>query len=62
MHWSPARRYDRMFLLGQSLIPALNALLGSLLYQSRLVPQVLLLLGFSERPCSSLPMPPCCSA
>ena len=39
--------YDRRFLLGQSLIPALNALLlGSLLYQSRLVPQVLPLLGF----------------
>lgn len=39
--------YDRMFLVGQSLIPALNALLlGSLLYQSRLVPRVLPLLGF----------------
>jgi hypothetical protein len=39
-----------MFLLGQSLIPALNALLGSLLCQSRLVPQVLLLLGFIGAP------------
>lgn len=39
--------YDRMFLIGQSLIPAINAmLLGSLLYHSRLVPRVLPLLGF----------------
>ena len=39
--------YDRMFLIGQSLIPAVNALLlGSVLYQSRLVPRVLPLLGF----------------
>jgi len=39
--------YDRIFLLSQSLMPALNAvLLGSLLYQSRLVPRVLPLLGF----------------
>ena len=39
--------YDRMFLIGQSLMPAVNALLlGSLLYQSRLVPRVLPLLGF----------------
>ena len=39
--------YDRMFLLGQSFLPAVNALLlGSLLYQSRLVPRVLPLLGF----------------
>src|SRR3989441_1945362 len=39
--------YDRMFLVGQSFIPAMNALLlGSLLYQSRLVPRVLPLLGF----------------
>src|SRR3954447_3090012 len=36
-----------MFLIGQSFIPAVNAvLLGSLLYQSRLVPRVLPLLGF----------------
>jgi len=39
--------YDRLFLVGQSFIPAVNALLlGSLLYQSRLVPRVLPLLGF----------------
>jgi hypothetical protein len=39
--------YDRMFLIGQSLIPAINALLlGALLYQSRLVPRVLPILGF----------------
>lgn len=39
--------YDRMFLIGQSLMPAVNALLlGSLLYQSRLVPGVLPLIGF----------------
>jgi hypothetical protein len=39
--------YDRMFLIGQSFIPAVNALLlGSLLYQSRLVPRGLPLLAF----------------
>src|SRR6266550_1324711 len=39
--------YGRIFLLSQSFIPAVNALLlGSLLYQSRLVPRVLPLLGF----------------
>ena len=39
--------YDRLFLVTQSFIPAVNALLiGSLLYQSRLVPRVLPLLGF----------------
>ena len=39
--------YDRVFLLGQSLMPAVNALLlGSLLFQSRLVPRALPLLGF----------------
>jgi hypothetical protein len=39
--------YDRTFLLGQSFLPAVNALLlGSLLYQSRLVPRILPLLGF----------------
>ena len=43
--------YDRMFLLGQSLIPAVNALLlGYLLYQSRLVPRVLPVLGFIGAP------------
>jgi Domain of unknown function (DUF4386) len=39
--------YDRIFLLSQDLMPPLNAvLLGSLLYQSRLVPRVLPLLAF----------------
>ncbi|HET9848900.1 MAG TPA: DUF4386 domain-containing protein, partial [Candidatus Dormibacteraeota bacterium] len=39
--------YDRMFLVGQSVMPAVNGLLlGSLLYQSRLVPRVLPLLAF----------------
>jgi hypothetical protein len=39
--------YDRIFLISQSFIPAVNAvLLGSLLYQSRLVPRVLPALGF----------------
>jgi len=39
--------YDRIFLLSQSFIPAVNGLLiGSLLYQSRLVPRWLPLLGF----------------
>jgi len=39
--------YDRIFLLSGSFFPALNALLiGSLLYQSRLVPRWLPLLGF----------------
>src|SRR5437588_8429461 len=39
--------YERMFLISQSFIPAVNAvLLGSLLYQSRLVPRVLPTLGF----------------
>ncbi len=38
--------YDRIFLLGQSFIPALNdLLLGFLLYQSRLVPRALSLIG-----------------
>jgi hypothetical protein len=39
--------YDRIFLLSGSFFPAVNALLiGSLLYQSRLVPRWLPLLGF----------------
>jgi hypothetical protein len=39
--------YNRTFLIGQGFMPAVNALLlGSLLYQSRLVPRVLPLLGF----------------
>jgi hypothetical protein len=40
-------QYYWMFLFGQSFIPAVNALLlGSLLYQSRLVPRALPVLGF----------------
>ena len=43
--------YDRFFLIGQSLMPGLNALLlGSLLYRSRLVPRVLPLLGLIGAP------------
>ena len=39
--------HDWTFLLGQALLPAVNALLlGSLLYQSRLVPRALPVLGF----------------
>jgi hypothetical protein len=39
--------YDSMFLVSQGFIPAINALLlGSLLYQSRLVPRALPALGF----------------
>lgn len=38
--------YDRIFLLGQSFLPAINdLLLGFLLYQSRLVPRGLALIG-----------------
>lgn len=43
--------YDRLFLVGQSLMPAMNALLlGTLLYRSRLVPRVLPLLGLIGAP------------
>jgi hypothetical protein len=43
--------YDRMFLVGQSFLPAVNALLlGSLLYQSRLVPRALPIIGFIGAP------------
>ena len=39
--------YDQTLLIGQSFMPAVNALLlGSLLFQSRLVPRVLPMLGF----------------
>jgi Domain of unknown function (DUF4386) len=38
--------YDRLFLISQSFIPAVNALLlGSLLYQTRLVPRILPIIG-----------------
>ena len=48
-------QYDWFFLLGQSLMPVVNALLlGSLLYRSRLVPRVLPLLGLIGRPSSRL--------
>jgi branched-subunit amino acid transport protein AzlD len=43
--------HDWTFLLGQGLLPAVNALLlGSLMYQSRLVPRVLPLLGLIGAP------------
>jgi Domain of unknown function (DUF4386) len=43
--------YDNAFLLGQSLMPPLNALLlGTLLYRSRLVPRALPLLGLIGAP------------
>jgi len=43
--------YDRMFLLGQSFMPAVNALLlGWLLFQSRLVPRVLPVIGLVGAP------------
>jgi Domain of unknown function (DUF4386) len=43
--------YDRIFLISQSFIPAINAvLLGSLLYRARLVPRVLPLLGLIGAP------------
>jgi hypothetical protein len=40
------RLYDRLFLISQSFIPAVNGLLlGSLLYQTRLVPRILPIIG-----------------
>jgi hypothetical protein len=43
--------HDWTFLFGQALMPAVNALLlGSLLYQSRLVPRILPVLGFIGAP------------
>jgi hypothetical protein len=43
--------YDSAFLVGQSLIPGLNALLlGTLLYRSRLVPRALPVLGLIGAP------------
>ena len=54
MRWSPARRWSLLyglFRLGQNLMPAVNdLLLGSLLYQSRLVPRVLPVLGLIGAP------------
>ena len=44
-------QYNWFFLLGQSLMPVVNALLlGSLLYRSRLVPRVLPVVGFIGAP------------
>jgi hypothetical protein len=55
--------YNWTFLLSQSLMPGINALLlGSLLYRSRLVPRVIPALGLIGAPCSSAPSSPCCSA
>lgn len=46
-----AALYDRIFLLGQSFMPAVNdLLLGLLLYQSRLVPRILSLIGIVGAP------------
>jgi hypothetical protein len=46
-----AAQYGWTFLLGQSLMPAINGLLlGSLLYRSRLVPRILPLLGLVGAP------------
>jgi hypothetical protein len=43
--------YNATFLLGQSLMPAINALLlGSLLYRSRLVPRIIPLTGLIGAP------------
>jgi Na+/H+ antiporter NhaD/arsenite permease-like protein len=43
--------YDRMFLIGQSFMPVVNdILLGFLLYQSRLVPRSLALIGLIGGP------------
>jgi hypothetical protein len=43
--------YNWAFLLGQTLMPAINALLlGSLLYQSRLVPRIIPVLGLIGAP------------
>ena len=55
--------YKWTFLLSQSIMPAINALLlGSLMYRSRLVPRVIPALGLIGAPCSSAPSSPCCSA
>jgi hypothetical protein len=46
-----ATLYDRIFLLGQSFLPAVNdLLLGFLLYQSRLVPRALSMIGIAGGP------------
>ena len=53
--WSPparrSRGHDWTFLSGQSLMPAVNAvLLGTLLYRSRLVPRILPVIGLIGAP------------
>src|SRR6202043_2981514 len=46
-----AALYDRIFLLGQSFMPAIcDLLIGFLLYQSRLVPRGLCLIGIAGAP------------
>lgn len=46
-----ATLYDRIFLLGQSFMPAVcDALLGYMLYQSRLVPRALSMIGLVGAP------------
>jgi hypothetical protein len=46
-----AAMYDRTFMLGQSVMPAINALLlGTLLYKSRLVPRILPIMGLIGAP------------
>ena len=48
---SHAAVYDWTFLLGQSLMPGINALLlGSLLYRSRLVPRIIPVIGLIGAP------------
>ena len=55
--------YNWTFLLGQSLMPGINALLlGSLLHRSRLVPRIIPVLGLIGAPCSSPPSSQRCSA
>ena len=55
--------YNWTFLLGQSLMPAINALLlGTLLYRSRLVPRFLPVLGLIGAPLLLAPSSPRCSA
>ena len=48
--------YNWTMLLGQTLMPCINALLlGYLMYRSRLVPRILPVLGLIGAPCSSPP-------
>jgi hypothetical protein len=55
--------YNWTFLLGQSLMPGINALLlGTLLYRSRLVPRIIPVIGLIGGPCSSAPSSRRCSA